>query len=523
MVRRKQPSLLLHLSQVVASNFRDDPFILLSPESTTLARQQRKVWISAGTLPLLRIGDIWRAGRLVACPDYQLESFSDLQIDQTTTHLVKAGLNLDNQGFLLPIAEHPWHMQCTHSYCVMVDLPDNRRLIVPCIELIRFYFGSSSSLVTKLFLPPLERKTLYSNTQFEKATGRLVLKLAERISGASAADIGRLHLDPVAWRAAIHIGTSALQASLSNQTIYPQAFFPFEGKTTLVAAGKWLSFGERPQATFIVYSLRSCSRPFPFRSLRYESEGLRSAHHQDSLSESSQPVERLRRSARDAQDQSLVEHDPSNELVPKTKEIWSAPRFPDLKKKPIWRSKALSSENPPIAALAGQLVTQVAVGESGSDRRIRSVDFAIYSQSESELSPVPEFLKGTVKELVRLRDIRPDINISLLTGSEGDGWTIPITMLSNEDGEVDLQLCIEENTDYLRLRRTAAFSLKCDHEHMTAVFIEASPIHMKLYPTTDNSKDIWQTLKCAAQDFVFGRESENINIVDAINFAFTLT
>lgn len=120
MVRRKQPSLLLHLSRVVASDFRDNPSVLLSPESTTPPKQQKKAWISAGTLPLLRIGDIWRAGRLEASPEYQLESFADLQINQSTTHLVKAGLNLDEQGFLLPISEHPWHMQCTHSYCVMV-------------------------------------------------------------------------------------------------------------------------------------------------------------------------------------------------------------------------------------------------------------------------------------------------------------------------------------------------------------------------------------------------------------------
>ena len=81
------------------------------------------------------------------------------------------------------------------------------------------------------------------------------------MSGASAADIGRLHLDPSAWRAAAHVGASILKASLTNQTIYPQAFFPFEGKTELVAAGKWLSFADQPKATLLVYNLRSCSHP----------------------------------------------------------------------------------------------------------------------------------------------------------------------------------------------------------------------------------------------------------------------
>jgi hypothetical protein len=76
----------------------------------------------------------------------------------------------------------------------MVELPDSRRLIIPCIELIRFYFGSSSNLLTKLFLPPLTREALYGDSRIDKRTGRLMLPLAAGISGASAADIGRLHL-----------------------------------------------------------------------------------------------------------------------------------------------------------------------------------------------------------------------------------------------------------------------------------------------------------------------------------------
>jgi hypothetical protein len=518
MVRRKQPSLLLHLSRVVDSNFRDDPSVLLSPESTTHSKQQKKAWISAGTLPLLRIGDIWRAGRLEARPDYQLESFSDLQIDQATTHLVKAGLNLDDQGFLLPIAEHPWHMQCTHSYCVMVDLPGNRRLIIPCIELIRFYFGSSSGLITKLFLPPLERKALYNNPQFDKPTGRLVLELADRISGSSAADIGRLHMDPIAWRAALHIGSSALQASLSKQNVYPQAFFPFEGKTTLIAAGKWLSFGEQSQSTFIVYNLRSCSRPFPFHSLRYKSKGNHPDQAQGGQPRSSQSSAHPRQSARDAREQHLVEQDASNTLASKTKHIRSEPRFPDLQKKPIWKSKTLSTENQASLATATTPIAQSSVGESGSEQRIRSMSLAI--QSQSDRSPVPEFLQDAVEQLLQLQSI----HVELLTESEEDGWTVPVTMLSNEDGEVDLNLCIAETADYLRLRRTAVFSLKRENEHVSIVFIEASPVHIKVYPTTGNDPaEIWHTLKCASNDFIYRRESAYINVTDLITWVFDIS
>jgi hypothetical protein len=86
--------------------------VLLSADSTFVAKQ-RKVWVSVGTLPLLAIGDVWRDGQLEMRPDYELERFTDLDINSKTAVLIKAGLNLEDNGFLLPRAEHPWHMQCT--------------------------------------------------------------------------------------------------------------------------------------------------------------------------------------------------------------------------------------------------------------------------------------------------------------------------------------------------------------------------------------------------------------------------
>ncbi|WP_143086015.1 hypothetical protein [Formivibrio citricus] len=90
-IRRKQPSLLLHLSRLTDDSFLDTPEILLSPQSTYPAKFQRKVWVSVGTLPMLRIGDIWRNGVLVDSPDCPLEEFS----------------NLNDQGFLLPMMACP--------------------------------------------------------------------------------------------------------------------------------------------------------------------------------------------------------------------------------------------------------------------------------------------------------------------------------------------------------------------------------------------------------------------------------
>lgn len=520
MLRRKQPSVLVHMSRVLDTSFRENPAALLSADSTFVSKQ-RKVWISVGTLPLLGVGDIWRNGQLELRPDYELEHFPDLEISSETAVLIKAGLNLEEKGFLLPRAEHPWHMQCTQAYCLMVDLPLNRRLIIPCMELVRFYFGSSSNLLTKLFLPPLRRDALYSKAYFDKATGRLTLELAPSISGTSAADIGRLHMDPAAWRAAVHVGASLLKGSVVGQGAYPQAYFPFEGQTCLAATGKWLSLGDEPKRTFIVYSLRSCSHAFPFRSLRYDVKGPSSpiAARKYTTSNTT-PTRHIRRSARDSRSQQLLESDASITLAQQARPVWNAARFPDLTQKAIWKNRILTAPVDAItyADTSTNSIQHAAVGDPGSERPIRPIDLQIRTSRELSL-PVPDFLREIVDELKSLENF----NIELLTESAQDGWTVPITALANTDGEIDMRLFVEIGENQLRERRVAVFSVALKHEQVTVVVVESDPIHIKLYlPLESGELDLWEMLHCAAADFISRHEPKNENIAHVIRWVFDM-
>ena len=519
LLRRKQPSVLVHLSRVISDRYEENSAVLLSPESTSPARFQRKIWISVGTLPMLRIGDIWRNGQLVTQPDYELEKFPDTLINRDTSHLVKAGLNLNDKGFLLPLSEHPWHMHCTQSYCVLVELADSRRIIIPCIELIRFYFGSSSNLIAKLFQPPLERKSLYSNAQYDRSSGRLTLELAHHISGASAADIARIHQSKTAWHAALQISTSILAASLNKQEIHPQGLFPFEGFTDLIAAGKWLSFEDNPRATFIVYNLRTCSHPFPFRSLRYETKKKSNEANNSSPTSSSSNAQ-IRRAAKDSNNQNVVERDASNSLASKSKPIRLAPRFPDLTKKSIWKNKVLLNPEDLKCGYAttAPSVQNTAVGEPGSEQRIRSIDLTVLLNKDlSKHQPVPDFLKNAVAELMQFTDLK----VELLTESEDDGWTVPILIFSNEDGEIDLRLFIDDSTGKLRPRRVAIFAIKNSINCVSAALIESSPPHLKLYAKNgDHKNEIDKTLSRVSADYIFRPEPESTSISKLINWIF---
>lgn len=519
--RRKQPAVFVHLSQVIAKSFYDDPSVLLSPNSTAPPRNQTRAWVSVGALAIMRVGDIWRHQKLFARPDYDLETFTDIQIDQNMTNLIKAGLNLNEEGFLLPIAEHPWHLNCTQSYCVMVKLPDERRLIVPCMELIRFYFGSSGSLLSKLFMTGVTKKSLYSFSNFDSRTGLLNLELETGISGASASDIGRICIDSVAWRAAAQIGISCISASTTQKDIYPQTFFPFEGTTSLIVAGKWLSFGYKPRDTFVVYNLRSCSHPFPFDTLRYTARSNRPKTFPFAPKQNSGPASGQTfkpKGARDAKNQTLVEQDASRNLAPKTHNIRFESKFPDLIDKPIWKTAIIepAEQAAPSKRTILPDVDQAAVGEPGSSRRVRPSELAVLFGAEDKKA-IPEFLREAIKDISSLKGIE----IEILTVSDHDGWTVPVTTLSDDDGEIDHRLFFDFEDPSARLRRACVIAFSKHSEQLCAVIIESPTPHIKFYPTTGQTTDeVWCTLMCATKDFLVRPEVGLEPIALRINDAF---
>jgi len=196
--RQRHPSVLVYLSKVVAPDALDNPSVLLQPDATSSVHHQIKRWVSVCTVMLLRIGDLWQNQTLVARPSYEQETFEDLLIDPSHVTLIKAGVSLEDDRFLLPLPQHPWHLNNTHSYCTCVNLPDDRHLVVPCMEMIRFYFGSSSELLSRLFTPPLTKDQLFKYVKRSNPK-QLVVALADRMPRSSAEDIARIAASQKAW------------------------------------------------------------------------------------------------------------------------------------------------------------------------------------------------------------------------------------------------------------------------------------------------------------------------------------
>lgn len=445
--RYAQPSI-----KVVLSAVRSDPpdhSALLDPASTD-HQHSHAAWAPISALPLLAIGDLWQDGRQITSPDYQIETFKSLTITPETTSFVKAGLAI-NEHFLLPLNYHPWHRTHTHAYCVAVELGQGKRLLVPCVELIRFYFGSSGNLIQRLFTQPLAASSLWSEKRFDTTTRHLHLVLAEKLSGASASDIGRIANSKFAWRAAASIFASCQKAAVQRHPVYPYTGFPFEGITDLVASGVWLPFGEQETATFLVYRLRSCSYPFPFRSLSYEA-----ADKKIQSSRSDKEDEQKKVFARQPGEiDKTTDADPAANKRLRSVPFTGKHRFPDLAGKQVWREKiqALGGVDVFLKRDDGTL-EQVAFGESSDNSKVGGIDVAVADEENHPKARLPWF----VHEGIRILRKRPEyadteITVSVVCPLDRKNPVFNLPMVVNEDGEIDQTLLVEVSSGKTRSRQ----------------------------------------------------------------------
>lgn len=351
-----------------------------------------QIYVPVGFLGKLRIGDVWKNGKLVATPEFGLENFPDVVINRNTTSIIKSGLSTqvrDHRVFYLPLQQHPFHAPHTQSYCLKVDLSSNKRLIIPSVELIRFYFGSSGGLLSRIFHFPLMPDKLWIEAQRGVGRKKASIALSPGLSGWSAADVARIAFDPVAWHTAQLVGNSLSVARINRQPLYPKAHFPFNGKTTLRASGVWLPFGDDPAGTFLVYRLLSCSHRFPFRGLEYRLVGRtgltgapkietteKTEHpsiHDDILPQSI-PVPAKRTS------KNMIEDDPSKKLGTAELVIGKEHQFPDLQFKSVRRTVEPATQEIQIHISPGKPVSAASVGSDGMAGDVRPVDLVRRSE-----------------------------------------------------------------------------------------------------------------------------------------------
>lgn len=256
-----------------SSNF---PVYPLNPNF--LDTEYRRVTeIGVGLLSIVWIGSVWRNGyRVDDDVKYVTQSFS---VDTTLVKPIKFSDSSDPlaKARLIPAFQYPLGSKAWASvqHAPLFTLPcfgDPCGLLIPAIEVIRFYYIYSSSSARALFYGQYNSLFRYPECNLEIPFPPVKLTL------------GWFAMQGDAWMAARYIASGTVKkrvkkihnwATLGNlkgaKSEISESFFPFDGNTNLKAEGMQIT-GDDGKSRFLVTRLRKCSHPMPYSEVTIQIE-----------------------------------------------------------------------------------------------------------------------------------------------------------------------------------------------------------------------------------------------------------
>ncbi|QZA77483.1 hypothetical protein K4H28_14545 [Deefgea tanakiae] len=333
-----------------------------------------------------RIGDIWENQQWTGQVDTQTQETFNLQVTSDSICVLPIGAPLEKNSnhpqYLLPFDLFEGHREHTQTHCLRFDLDDGAILVVPCMELIRFYFGSSGSFLKRIFSGAFALDQLFQNAKLNKRTGTANIALAADLSGVAAATVARIAFCKQAKNAARWIVNSHVASLVNKQSYYPKTSFPFFGSTDLTTRGRWLVTDT--SRVFLVEQLTSCTHPFPFQSLYYTSS--------KSLSIPNDPLKRDNTANDDPADHNAQKIELSDSQVSNllaylglTEAYEGRPSFPDLVNKHILRT---NKQQQGTKAPGCSNIQELGAGPSTSTVDLRGAE--LVSDLSDVISALPE-------------------------------------------------------------------------------------------------------------------------------------
>jgi hypothetical protein len=261
--------LLVHFSQI-NSKYIEDSAATKASTGETYSLQVSPAW-----LRLFTPGSLWEEGTKIAHP-----KTINAPITIDTNHCIygSASNQLISLETLLPKS----HINFGDNYDDLANaefalVPKNQStpwLIIPTAELFRYYFGSSTRLISKAFSGSIDK---IIGAKSGLSDGELTIyDIPGDLTKLEAGQFGRTYTSSDASEAfyGTHKQIALAYATSSNKdTLYIKSRFPFKGQTTLHVAGKKIPLTNRntlkKEWAIFVMQIKNCSYPVGIHSIHF--------------------------------------------------------------------------------------------------------------------------------------------------------------------------------------------------------------------------------------------------------------
>jgi hypothetical protein len=234
--------------------------------------------IGVGLLPLVWDGSVWKNGYLA---ESQIKhSVGKFNVDTTQAKFIELSHSITNNGTLLrviPAFQYPLGIETWREIrnSPLIALPFNGDpigLLIPAIEVVRFYYIYSSYSARALFFGEYEK--LLSTPPAIDPVSRIVnIVLHWFAKREDAWLLARYAASPLMQQRAKRIHEWVQLEAINQFASIPSgpSFFPFDGHTTLSVYGKSI-VGDDGITRFLATKLNRCTANMPFSDVNVEVE-----------------------------------------------------------------------------------------------------------------------------------------------------------------------------------------------------------------------------------------------------------
>ncbi len=252
--------------QVVLTKVKDDAKGAWHTEGAVEQDILRMAPIGVGQLPLLRMGSLWRDGKLEMLRS-GVEQVFDLEIPPGLPNCYIATDKVGLAG-LVPFRDHRLMGYGKNTKCIVLPYNgDPAGIIIPAIELIRFYYANSTRLSKAIFDGDfIHSPSSIYDPDYTGLDGKLaVVCRRQDVSDDDCWTIARILNSQAAFDGARRVSDSMMRDFANTRHANPESAFPFSGKVRIKALCKKVGYAP---TRWLVLSLVSCSAPFPYEDLQ---------------------------------------------------------------------------------------------------------------------------------------------------------------------------------------------------------------------------------------------------------------